>query len=156
MTIASERRPLVLVVDDDDDHNLVMTMSLEALGYEVRAADSCAAAQAVAASEEVDALCRTSPWAMATHSISCERSPFVRALPSCSRASTTSEPPFATRSMPSSSSPPRLIGSTRFCDAASRSERRRASRAYATRLRTRRERAELLEPAILEELDASS
>lgn len=56
MTIASERRPLVLVVDDDDDHNLVMTMSLEALGYEVRAADSCAAAQAVAASEKVDAL----------------------------------------------------------------------------------------------------
>ncbi|AKV04535.1 HAMP domain/GAF domain/HD domain protein [Labilithrix luteola] len=56
MTIAPERRPLVLVVDDDDDHNLVMTMSLEALGYEVRAADSCAAAHAVAASENVDAL----------------------------------------------------------------------------------------------------
>ncbi|MCL2776923.1 MAG: response regulator [Polyangiaceae bacterium] len=48
--------PTVLVVDDDDDHNLVVSMSLAALGYETRSASSCAAARAMLAREQMDVL----------------------------------------------------------------------------------------------------
>lgn len=53
---SGESRPLVLVVDDDEDHLLMLEAVLEAAGYDVVTAASCAAGRKVLESREVDAL----------------------------------------------------------------------------------------------------
>lgn len=49
-------RPVVLVVDDDADHLLMLQLSLESAGFDARTADSCASARAALAARDVDAL----------------------------------------------------------------------------------------------------
>lgn len=51
-----EPRPLVLVVDDDEDHLLMLEALLEAVGYDVVTAGSCAAGRKVLHERPVDAL----------------------------------------------------------------------------------------------------
>jgi DNA-binding response OmpR family regulator len=51
-----EPRPLVLVVDDDEDHLLMLEALLEAAGYDVLTAASCAAGRKVLSERTVDAL----------------------------------------------------------------------------------------------------
>lgn len=46
----------MLVVDDDEDHALVLEMSLTGLGFDVRTAFSCRGARDALAAERVDAL----------------------------------------------------------------------------------------------------
>jgi DNA-binding response OmpR family regulator len=54
--VQSESRPLVLVVDDDEDHLLMLEALLDAAGYEVVTAGSCAAGRKVLHERPVDAL----------------------------------------------------------------------------------------------------
>lgn len=51
-----EARPLVLVVDDDEDHLLMLEALLDAVGYDVVTAASCAAARKVLQERVIDAL----------------------------------------------------------------------------------------------------
>jgi DNA-binding response OmpR family regulator len=51
-----ERRPLVLVVDDDEDHVTMLEVGLEASGFEVLKAYSCAEARQLLATFGPDAI----------------------------------------------------------------------------------------------------
>jgi DNA-binding response OmpR family regulator len=51
-----ESRPLVLVVDDDEDHLLMLEALLEAAGYDVVIAGSCAAGRRALLERRFDAL----------------------------------------------------------------------------------------------------
>jgi DNA-binding response OmpR family regulator len=51
-----DAQPVVLVVDDDEDHVIMLEVALEASGYEVLTAHSVASAGALLASRPVDAL----------------------------------------------------------------------------------------------------
>jgi len=49
-------RPLVLVVDDDEDHLLMLEAMLDSVGYDVLTAGSCSEAHAQLREHEIDAL----------------------------------------------------------------------------------------------------
>jgi len=51
-----EHRPLVLVVDDDEDHLIMLEAMLDSEGYEVVTASSCEEARARLRDQDVDAL----------------------------------------------------------------------------------------------------
>lgn len=51
-----QSRSLVLVVDDDEDHLLMLEALLEAVGYDVTTADSCASGRKILQERVVDAL----------------------------------------------------------------------------------------------------
>lgn len=52
----SSELPLVLVVDDDPDHCMMLEVALESRGHRVRTAHSCRSAVAIMESEPVDAV----------------------------------------------------------------------------------------------------
>lgn len=49
-------RPIVLVVDDDEDHVMMLEVALQAEGYDVLTATSCERAREVLTTQHVDAL----------------------------------------------------------------------------------------------------
>ena len=49
-------RPIVLVVDDDEDHVMMLEVALQAEGYDVLTATSCESAREVLTTKHVDAL----------------------------------------------------------------------------------------------------
>lgn len=50
------KRPVILVVDDDADHTTILELALRFEGFEVRTADSCAAARAELARGDITAI----------------------------------------------------------------------------------------------------
>jgi len=54
--MGDERRPIVLVVDDDEDHVTMLELALDAAGYAPITASSCASARDVLMTRDVDAL----------------------------------------------------------------------------------------------------